>query len=110
MANVLDVLETIKSSSTPPKKAAVTPETATEISGSTVPEQEIEAEAGPSEPAKVKPLESEAEKITKPTFVEETSVVAPEASPKIRDYIFRHASGKNYQKKKNKRPSTMPKN
>ena len=99
MTNVLDVLETIKSSSTPPKKAAVTPETATEISGSTAPEQEIEAEAGPSEPAKVKPLESEAEKITKPTFVEETGVIAPEASPKVRDYIFRHASGKKLSEK-----------
>jgi hypothetical protein len=105
MANVLDVLETIKSSSTPLKKAAVTPETTAEISGSTAPEQEIEAEAGPSEPANI--LESEAEKITKPTFVEETGVVTPEAPPKIRDYIFRHASGKNYQKKKNKRPSIM---
>jgi hypothetical protein len=99
MANVLDVLETIKSSSTPPKKAAVTPETATEISGSKASEQEIEAEAGPSEPAKIKPLESEAEKILKPTFVEETGVIAPEASPKVRDYIFRHASRKKLSEK-----------
>ncbi|MCL1415218.1 hypothetical protein M3J43_24730, partial [Escherichia coli] len=82
MANVLDVLETIKTSSTPPKKAAVTSETTAEISGSTAPEQEIEAEAGPSEPAKAKALENEAEKITKPSFVEETGVVTPEASPK----------------------------
>ena len=108
MANVLDVLETIISSSTPPKKAAITFETTAEISGSAAPEQEIEAEAGPSEPAKT--LESEAEKITKPTFVEEIGVIAPEASPKVRDYIVRHASGKNYQKKKSKRPSTTPKN
>jgi len=98
MANVLDVLETIKSSSTPPKKAAVTPETTAETSGSKIPEQGAEAEAGPSEPAKGKPLESEAEKITKPTF-EETGVVTPEASPKIRDYIFRHASGKKLSEK-----------
>ena len=62
MANVLDVLETIKSSSTPPKKAAVTPETTVETSGSKALEQETEAEAGPSEPAKIKPLESETEK------------------------------------------------
>ena len=110
MANVLDVLETIKTSSTPPKKAVVTPETTVETSGSKVPEQGAEAEAGPSEPAKVKPLESEEEKITNPTFVEKTSVVAPEASPKIRDYVFRHASGKNYQKKKSKRPSATLKN
>src|SRR6187455_163322 len=63
MANVLDVLETIISSSTPPKKAAVTFETTAEISGSAAPEQEIEAEAGPSESTKAKTLESEAEKI-----------------------------------------------
>ena len=99
MANVLDVLETIKSSSTPPKKAAVTSETKAEISGSPAPEQEIEAEAVPSEPAKAKALESEAEKVTKPTLVEETGVVTPEASPKIRDYIFRHASGKKLSEK-----------
>jgi hypothetical protein len=99
MANVLDVLETIKSSSTPPKKAAVTPETTTEISGSKASGQETEVEAGPSEPAKIKPLESEAEKITKPTFVEEIGVIAPEASPKVRDYIIRHASGKKLSEK-----------
>ena len=44
-------------------------------------------------------MESEAEKITKPTFVEETGAVTPEASPKIRDYIFRHASGKKLSEK-----------
>jgi hypothetical protein len=110
MANVLDVLETIKSSSTPPQRTAVIPETTTEISDSKAPGQKTEAEAGPLEPAKIKSLESEAEKITKPTFVEETGVIAPEASPKIRDYIVRHASGKNCQKKKSKRPSTTPKN
>jgi hypothetical protein len=99
MANVLDVLETIKTSSTPPKKAAVTFETTAEISGSAAPEQEIEAEAGPSESTKAKTLESEAEKITKPTFAEGTGVVTPEASPKIRDYIFRHASGKKLSEK-----------
>jgi hypothetical protein len=110
MANVLDVLETIKSSSTPPKRAAVIPETTTEISDSKAPGQETEAEAGPSEPSKIKSLEGEAEKITKPTFVEETGVIAPEVSPKIRDYILRHASGKNYQKKKSKRPGITPTN
>ena len=37
-------------------------------------------------------------KITKLT-IEESSVAAPEASPKIRDYIFRHASGKKLSEK-----------
>jgi hypothetical protein len=99
MANVLDVLETIKSSSTPPKKAAAIPETTTEISDTKAPEQETEAEAGSSEPAKIKSLETEEEKITKPTFAEEISVIAPEASSKVRDYIIRHASGKKLSEK-----------
>jgi hypothetical protein len=110
MVNVLDVLETIKSSSTTPKKTIETSEAKTEIFDTKAPEQETEAEAGPSEPTKVKSLETEEEKMTGPILVEESSVVAPEASPKVLDYIVRHASGKNYQKKKSKRPSFTPKN
>ena len=64
MANVLDVLETIKSSSTPPKNAAATPETTAEISDTKAPEQETEAEAGSSGPAKIKSLETEEKEIT----------------------------------------------
>jgi hypothetical protein len=99
MANVLDVLETIKSSSTPPKKTIAIPEAKTEISDIKVPEQETEAGAGSSEPTKIKSLETEEEKITKPTFVEEISIIAPEASPKDSDYIVRHASGKKLSEK-----------
>jgi hypothetical protein len=54
MANVLDVLETIKSSSTPPKKTAAIPEATTEISDTKTPGQKTEAEAGSSEPTKIK--------------------------------------------------------
>jgi hypothetical protein len=99
MVNVLDVLETIKFSSTTPKKIVETSETKIEIFDTKVPEQETEAEAGPSEPTKVKSLETEEEKMTKPTFVEEISAVAPEASPKVLDYIVRHASGKKLSEK-----------
>jgi hypothetical protein len=99
MVNVLDVLETIKSSSTPPKKAAATLKTTTEISDTKTPEQEIETEAGSSEPVKIKSLETDEEKITKPTSVEEIGVVVPEASSKVRDYIVRHASGKKLSEK-----------
>jgi hypothetical protein len=109
MVNVLDVLETIKSSSTTPKKTVSTSEAKTEISETKASEPETEAEAGPSEATKVKSLETEEEKITEPIF-EEISAVAPEASPKVLDYIVRHASGKNYQNKKSKRPSSTPKN
>jgi hypothetical protein len=110
MVNVLDVLETIKSSSTPPKKIVGTSEAKTEISDTKAPEQETEAEAEPSEPTKVKSLETKEEKIAEPILVEEISAITPEASPKVLDYIVRHASGKNYQKKKSKRPSFTPKN
>jgi hypothetical protein len=99
MVNVLDVLETIKSSSTPPKKTVVITEAKTEVSDTKAPEQETEAEAGSSEPTKIKSLEIEEEKITEPTFVEEISADAPEASPKVLDYIVRHASGKQLSEK-----------
>jgi hypothetical protein len=94
MVNVLDVLETIKSSSTSPKETVVIPKEKTEVSDTKAPEPETETEARSSEPTKIKSLEFEEEKITEPTFVEEISAAAPEASPKVLDYIVRHASGK----------------
>jgi hypothetical protein len=99
MVNVLDVLETIKSSSTTLKKTVETSEAKTEIFDTNAPEQETEAEAGPSEPTKVKSLETEEEKMTGPILVEEISAVAPEASPRVLDYIVRHASGKKLSEK-----------
>jgi hypothetical protein len=100
MVNVLDVLETIKSSSTTPKKTVETSEAETEIFDTKAPKQQTEAEAGSSEPTKVKSLETtEEEKMTEPILVEEISAVAPEASPKILDYIIRHASGKKLSEK-----------
>ena len=62
MVNVLDVLETIKSSSITPKKTAETFEAFAEAS-----KQQTGTEAGPSEPTKVKPLEAEETKIAKAT-------------------------------------------
>jgi hypothetical protein len=96
MVNVLDVLETIKSSSATPKRTVETSETEAEIFDAEAPKQQTETEAGPSEPTKVKSLETEEEKMTEPILVEEISVVAPEASPKVLDYIVRHASGKEF--------------
>jgi hypothetical protein len=99
MVNVLDVLETIKSSSLTPKKTVEASEVSAEAFVA-------EAEAGPSEPTKVKPLkaeetklkettlETEKTKMTEPILIEEINTAAPEASSKIRDYIVRHASGK----------------
>ena len=89
MVNVLDVLETIKSSSTIPKKSVEIAEASTEASA-----QQAEAEAGPSEPYKEQPFEAEAIKIPEPVLVEETDTAIPEAPASMRDYMIRHASGK----------------
>jgi hypothetical protein len=94
MVNVLDVLETIKSSSTTPKKIVETSGVHTEAFVAETSKHQSETEAGPSEPTKVKSLEAEETKIAEPILVEETSTAAPEASSKALDYIVRHASGK----------------
>jgi hypothetical protein len=105
MVNVLDVLETIKSSSITPKKTLETSGVSTEafVAEASKQQPEAEAEAGPSEPTKKQPLETEekttkaaleTEKMSEPILVEETDTAAPEAPSSIRDYIVRHASGK----------------
>jgi hypothetical protein len=94
MVNVLDVLETIKSSSATPKQTVETSEVHTEAFVAEASKQQSETEVGPSEPTKVKPLEAEEIKMAEPTLVEETDTAAPKASSKVLDYIVRHASGK----------------
>jgi hypothetical protein len=99
MVNVLDVLETIKTSSSTPKKAVEASETHIEAEATKV---QVETEAGPSEPAKEKSLEI-GEKTEKeaaeaiPTG--KTTVPIPEASSEAPDYIIRHASGKRLSEK-----------
>lgn len=84
---MLDVLETIKSSSTTPKNIAKTSEAHTETFDAEASKPQSETEAGPSEPAKVKSLEAEKTKIAEQILAEETSAAAPEASSKVLDYI-----------------------
>ena len=110
MVNVLDVLETIKSSSTTPKKTVESSEVHIEAPDAEVSKHQSETEAGPSEPTKVKSLEAEETEITEQISAEETGTAAPEASSEAFDYILRHASGKKCLKKKSKRPSFTPKN
>jgi hypothetical protein len=99
MVNVLDVLETIKSSSTTPRKVAEAQKAQIEItaSGAETTKHEAEIEAGPSECGKEKSLETEGED-TKDTSRQilsaKTLSSTPEASSKLPDYIVRHASGK----------------
>lgn len=103
MVNVLDVLETIKSSSSTPKKIAKVPkaqiETTTSEAEAT--KHQAETEAGPSEPAKEKSLETR-EKETEAAeqiLAEETATATPEAFSEALNYILRHASGKKLTEK-----------
>jgi hypothetical protein len=98
MVNVLDVLETIKSSSTTPKKIAETSEVHTEAFVAEASKNQAETEARPSEPAKVKSLEAEETETSEQILTEETGTTAPEASSAVLDYIVRHASGKRLSK------------
>ena len=97
MVNVLDALETIKTSSTP-RKTAETPKTQSEtrLSKAEAAKSQAKTEAGPSELAKEKSLETE-EKTEKEAaeqiLSEQTATPTPEASSEILDYIVRHASG-----------------
>ena len=95
MVNVLDVLETIKSSSTTPKKIVESSEVHIETLDAEVSKHQSETKAGPSEPTKVKSLEAEETEIAEEISAEKTGTAAPEASSKAFDYILRHASGKN---------------
>jgi hypothetical protein len=98
MVNVLDVLETIKSSSTTPKKIAEIPKVQIETTASEAEatKHQAETEAGPSEPAKMKSLETigketeSAEQI----LTEETATATLEAFSEAFNYILQHASGK----------------
>jgi hypothetical protein len=86
MVNVLDVLETIKYSSSTPKRAAEASKTQIE-----------ETEIGSSEPAKKKSLEirKETEKESVEEILsEKTAIPIPEASSEALNYVLRHASGK----------------
>jgi hypothetical protein len=94
MVNVLDVLETIKSSSTTPKKIAKTPEIQIKVLDVETSKHQAETEAGPSEPAKVKFLETKETETAEQLFVEESGIAAPEVFSETSDYILRHALGK----------------
>jgi hypothetical protein len=99
MVNVLDVLETIKTSSSTPGKTAEASKTQTEtkLAEAEAGKSQAEIEAGPSEPAKKKSLETEKEmekEAIEQIMSEKTATPTPEASSEVPDYIVRHASGK----------------
>jgi hypothetical protein len=107
MANVLDVLETVKAlSSTPSGKIAeaskMQTEAETKPAGIEAAVSQASAEAGPSELAEKKPSEIEEkaieEKASEQTSPEKVATPAPETLKESIDYILRHASGKTLSK------------
>jgi hypothetical protein len=95
MVNVLDVLETIKSSSSTSKIAVEAPKTEIEAEAT---KSQVETETGLSEPAKREFLEigkeTEKESIEE-ILSEKTAIPIPEASSEAPNYVLRHASGIN---------------
>jgi hypothetical protein len=102
MASVLDVLETIKASSSSLEKIANSPkaqiETETKLTEAEAIISQANAEAGPSEPAKEKSLEigekAAEEEAIEQILPEKICAPTPEAPSEVLDYIIRHASGK----------------
>jgi hypothetical protein len=100
MASVLDVLETIKTSSSTPGETteASKARTETKLTETEATKSQAETEAGPSEPAKEKSLET-GEKAAEKEAVEQilpekAATPTPEAPSEVLDYIICHASGK----------------
>jgi hypothetical protein len=102
MASVLDVLETVKASSSTLGKIAkaskVQIETETKMTEAKATMSQASTKAGPSEAAKEKPSEI-GEKAAKEEAIEQilpekAATSTPEAPSEDLDYIIRHASGK----------------
>jgi hypothetical protein len=104
MVNVLDVLEKIKTSSSTPGKTteASKMQIETKQTEAEAAKSHAETEAGPSELAKKKSLETGEEETereaTEQILSERTATPTPEASSEILDYIIRHALGKRLSK------------
>jgi hypothetical protein len=99
MVNVLDVLETIKSSSSTLKIAVEAPKTEIDAEAA---KSQVETETGLSEPAKRELLETgkEIEKESVEEILsEKTAIPIPEASSEAPNYVLCHASGKNLTEK-----------
>jgi hypothetical protein len=105
MASVLDVLETIKTSSSTPGKIAKASktqiETETKLTEAEAILSHADAEAGPSVPAKEKSSET-GEKAAEEEGIEQIlpkKAAAP--APEVLDYIIRQASGKRLSEEEN---------
>jgi hypothetical protein len=112
MASVLDVLETIKTSSSTPgkivKASKAQIETETKLTEAEATMCRVDAETGPSEPIKEKSSEI-GEKAAEEEAIEQI-LPTPEALKENTEYIIRHASGKISLEKKSEKLNTMPRN
>jgi hypothetical protein len=107
MASVLDVLESVKASSSI-SSGKIAKASKMQIEAETKPAEveaavsQASAEAGPSEPAEKKPPEIEEkaaeEEAIEQTLPEKVAAPAPEALKESIEYIIRHASGKRLSK------------
>jgi hypothetical protein len=115
MINVLDVLETIKSSSTTPKKTAEAPKTQieTKTSEDEAVKSQTVVEAGPSELAKEKSLETreEMEKRLQSKFcLKKLSLQLPKHLPEYLIILYDMLRAKGYLKRKSEKLIIMPRN
>jgi hypothetical protein len=115
MVNVLDVLETIKSSSTTPKKPAEAPKTQIEAKPSEdeAAKSQTEAEAGPSEPAKEESLETGGEtkkEAIKQILPKKLSLQLPKHLPEYLITLYDMLRAKGYLKRKSEKLIIMPRN
>jgi hypothetical protein len=118
ITSVLDVLETIKASSSTPGKIAKASkaqiETEAKVTEAKATMSQVDAEPGPSEPVKEKSSETGekavGEEAIKQILFEKTVAPTPEASFEVLDYIIDTLREKDYLKKKFLKLNTMPEN
>jgi hypothetical protein len=99
MVNVLDVLDTIKSSSSTPRKIAEAPNTQIETTASEAEatKRQAETEAGPSEPTKEKSLETRGKETeaAEQILAEKTATATPKHFPKLSIIFYNMLRGKS---------------
>jgi hypothetical protein len=116
MVNVLDALETIKTSSSTPGKTAEASkaQTETKLTEAEAAKSQTETEARPSEPAKEKSLETGEEetkkKLQNKFCLKKLSLLLPKHPPKFLIILYDMLREKGYLKKKSEKLNTMPRN
>jgi hypothetical protein len=115
MVNVLDVLETIKSSSSTPKKVAEVQKAQIETtaSGAKTTKHQAEIKTGPSKSAKEKSLETEGEsrkETLKQILSKKLFLQLPKLLPNCLTILYDMLRAKCYLKRKSKKLIIMPRN